>query len=317
MNLRVLLPIFGTIIMVCLLACTRFVSAVPSPPPDNTEAQRVVIYEYLRDLGKSHEYAESYSIAFVFGTSGGKSDTEAAEFAKTIADSAVGEESAQAPSGLAATDGQATQPIQSPPSAESADGPTVPRRNNPVRVAIPSEHPPGLITSKELSERGIDVGQLESLIHQALNSRRSRRGLSPLERDDRLAALAKEHSVDMALTGFFRHVNPKGLDPTDRADRAGYSCVKDYGAFYTEGVAENILYTSVYSSTVVNYRLFGAVKSERYNWHSQSELVSEIVESWMNSPGHRGNILDRTYDRAGLGVAITSEGKVYVTQNFC
>ncbi len=37
----------------------------------------------------------------------------------------------------------------------------------------------------------------------------------------------------------------------------------------------------------------------------------------MNSPGHRENILTEIYDREGIGVEITDDHKVYVTQNFC
>ena len=37
----------------------------------------------------------------------------------------------------------------------------------------------------------------------------------------------------------------------------------------------------------------------------------------MNSPGHRENILTGVFDREGIGVEITQDYKVYVTQNFC
>lgn len=42
-----------------------------------------------------------------------------------------------------------------------------------------------------------------------------------------------------------------------------------------------------------------------------------MVDSWMNSPGHRANILNPDYDRAGIGVAVDAEEAVYATQNFC
>jgi len=37
----------------------------------------------------------------------------------------------------------------------------------------------------------------------------------------------------------------------------------------------------------------------------------------MNIPGHRKNILTSTYDKEGMGIAIGSDGKVLITQNFC
>ena len=43
----------------------------------------------------------------------------------------------------------------------------------------------------------------------------------------------------------------------------------------------------------------------------------DTVDGWMASPGHRENILTPTYDRLGAGMAISSGGELYATQNFC
>jgi uncharacterized protein YkwD len=50
---------------------------------------------------------------------------------------------------------------------------------------------------------------------------------------------------------------------------------------------------------------------------TMEEIASQVVNGWMNSPGHRENILNARYDREGIGIAVSSDGKVYVTQNFC
>ena len=55
-----------------------------------------------------------------------------------------------------------------------------------------------------------------------------------------------------------------------------------------------------------------------YNWLEDEEAVAkELVNGWMDSPGHRENILDRQYGRIRVGVVINSAEDIYSTQNFC
>ena len=78
------------------------------------------------------------------------------------------------------------------------------------------------------------------------------------------------------------------------------------------GLAENIAQHCTYTS----YSMSGAWTS--YSWHdSEKELAKEIVDGWMESPGHRKNILTGAYDKIGVGVSISDSEKVYATQNFC
>lgn len=77
------------------------------------------------------------------------------------------------------------------------------------------------------------IEYMERLVHTLINQERARYGLLPLSFDDRIALIAREHSQDMATRSFFEHVNPDGEDPTDRANRNGYSCRKNYGSYYT------------------------------------------------------------------------------------
>ena len=157
----------------------------------------------------------------------------------------------------------------------------------------------------------IDTRTLERLIHERTNEQRPQRQLSTLAYDEDLVIIARGHSRDMAETDFFAHTNPRGQDATDRARAVGYGCRKDYGSYYTDGVAENIFQAWLYSSAVeVGYQ---TIK----NWTTQAELAVNIVDGWMESPGHRQNILEETYDREGIGLSITRDDKVFVTQNFC
>lgn len=145
-------------------------------------------------------------------------------------------------------------------------------------------------------EAAARVSELELKVHTGINAERIKNGGSPLKWEDQLASVARAHSDDMTSRGYFSHDTPEGLGPSDRIDRAGYSCWK--GSHY--GVAENI--TVELASGNLDH------------------LAAEAVQSWMNSPGHRTNLLGRQYDRTGIGASFgTWRGykAVYLTQVFC
>lgn len=133
-----------------------------------------------------------------------------------------------------------------------------------------------------------------------------------LSQDSKLTDIARFHSKDMSERDYFSHYTPEGWDPTDRGLKQGYICHKSLGGgYYMEGIAENLAQHWLYTS----YMIKGVTTS--YNWHSEESLAREIVNGWMNSAGHRQNILTSTYDRIGIGIAISDEHAVYATQNFC
>lgn len=162
-----------------------------------------------------------------------------------------------------------------------------------------------------LGKPEINTTELEMEIHNLVNNERVERGLAILGYDQVLSDIARTHSIDMGLNGYFDHVNLKGQDPSARANAAGYSCYKNYGSYYTEGIAENIHQDNLYSSVTT----YNGIPS--YDWNNQSEIAVSTVDSWMNSPGHRKNILTASYDKEGIGVFIAADDKVYITQNFC
>lgn len=127
---------------------------------------------------------------------------------------------------------------------------------------------------------------------------RGAHGLPPLARDPALDLIAQMHAEDMAARNYHSHTTlDSALGPAGRASQAGYDCFKDYGVFYTRGVAENI-----------------AWRSPGYYAEWQG---AHFVETWMESPGHRENILDPSYDRMGVGVAVGGNDQVFGVQNFC
>ncbi|HLF03875.1 MAG TPA: CAP domain-containing protein, partial [Dehalococcoidia bacterium] len=96
---------------------------------------------------------------------------------------------------------------------------------------------------------------MEGQIHVLVNDERRRAALTVLTLDSKLSDVARAHSSDMAMHSFFDHDNPSGQSPSSRAANAGYKCFKDYGTYYTEGIAENIFQTWLRSSTTYMYGL--------------------------------------------------------------
>ncbi len=200
-------------------------------------------------------------------------------------------------------------PTPIPPSPTPTPEPTATPAPTPTSTPIP---PTPTVSPIQKRASTIDVLQLEALTHDLINAQRLEQGIHPLDHIEKIRVIARSHSEDMASRNFFSHDSPEGLDPSDRGQRAGYDCRKDYGSYFTYGLAENIhqgwLFDSFQSSRGIRVN---------FDWMSLEELARSAVNGWMNSSGHRQNILDSSYDRAGIGVAIADDGKVFFTQNFC
>ena len=113
-----------------------------------------------------------------------------------------------------------------------------------------------------------------------LNSDRSRYNLPPLTIDPALCRIARIKSQDMLTNGYFSHTSPTYGDVRDMLTHFGYA----YSA-----AGENI---------------------------ARHATLEKTQAAFLSSPGHRRNIMSRAYDKVGLGIALTAEGYVYVTQIF-
>ncbi|MDH6137007.1 uncharacterized protein YkwD [Kitasatospora sp. MAA4] len=112
-----------------------------------------------------------------------------------------------------------------------------------------------------------------------VNQDRRQVGCGPLTADRRLDALAQRHSDDMAARGFFAHTDPDGRSPWDRARAASIG--------YLGG--ENI---------------------------ARGQPTPEaVVSAWMDSPGHRANLLDCRFTTLGTGLH-QGAGGPWWTQDF-
>ena len=167
-----------------------------------------------------------------------------------------------------------------------------------LRQLIPqlSDEPREEREARARMEAGARVAELELKVHAGINAERTKQGGLPLKWDEGLASVARAHSDDMTRRRYFSHDTPEGLDPTDRLHRAGLDCRKGY----RYGIAENI-----------------AIETTLGNL---DRTAAEAVQSWMNSPGHRTNLLGAQYDQTGVGASFgTWRGyrAVYLTQVFC
>ncbi|MFD3548769.1 CAP domain-containing protein [Streptomyces sp. NPDC058655] len=111
-----------------------------------------------------------------------------------------------------------------------------------------------------------------------VNQERAAAGCPALTVNAKLTKAAQDHSADMAAHGNMSHTGSDGSDPGARITRAGYQW-RTYG--------ENVAYG------------YGS--------------AAKVMEGWMNSPGHKRNILDCSYKEIGIGLAQPGQ---YWTQNF-
>jgi uncharacterized protein YkwD len=153
---------------------------------------------------------------------------------------------------------------------------------------------------------------IELLVHKFTNEQRVMNGLDPVKFDFEISDIARLHSNDMSNQNYFAHENLDGFDASDRARDAGYRCFKWIGNSYYLGLSENIFRGNLYDSM----QLLGEVPVS-YNWLTNEEISHIAVDGWMNSEGHRKNILNSNFDQEGIGVFIDYKDRVYVTQNFC
>lgn len=165
-------------------------------------------------------------------------------------------------------------------------------------------------TLPQKTRPALRIAQLEKEIHILINEERKKHHLSALSWNNALSAIARKHSSDMAKRNYFSHFSPEGHDFMYRYKQGGYSCaLPSEGRIYLG--AENIFQNNLYD------RIVYVNNVAHYDWNSMAEIADTTVQGWMNSPGHRKNILTPQWKSEGIGVAVSPDDKVYITQNFC
>ncbi len=126
-----------------------------------------------------------------------------------------------------------------------------------------------------------DYAAFQKRVVELVNAERAKNGLKPLTMNAQVNKTATLKSQDMAKLGYFDHNSPTYGSPFDM--------MKKYG---------------------ISYRTAGE------NIAMGQTTPEQVMKGWMNSPGHRANILKASFTQIGVGVAKNSSGRLYWTQQF-
>lgn len=178
-----------------------------------------------------------------------------------------------------------TQPSQSPTStprptpttSPSSTNPSSGQLPNPTATPIPTATPTPTPTPTPIPR---DTKSIEQRIFELTNERRAENGVRALTWSEEIAVVARSHSQDMVTRNYFNHNSPEGVTPFQRLTIGGIS----------------------YSTAGENIATAGT-----------AEL---IMNAWMNSPGHKANILNGAFGKIGIGVVGNAKYGLMATQNF-
>ena len=134
---------------------------------------------------------------------------------------------------------------------------------------------------QNVTETVSSVNSMEKQVASLTNSKRKAAGLGSLTLDSQLSKLARMKAEDMAKKGYFSHTSPTYGSALDM--------MKKYG---------------------VSYRTAGE------NIAKGQKTPEAVMKGWMNSSGHRANILNSAYSHIGVGYAKDSKGNTYWVQIF-
>jgi uncharacterized protein YkwD len=122
---------------------------------------------------------------------------------------------------------------------------------------------------------------MEEAVVRLVNEARSKAGCQPLAVDARLATAARAHSMDMAVHNYFSHTTPQGVTVGTRVTNSGYRW-----SLVGENIAEG------------------------------QRDANAVMRAWLNSPGHRANILNCRFRNIGVGLAFGARHTPVWTQDF-
>lgn len=131
--------------------------------------------------------------------------------------------------------------------------------------------------AKQATPAVSDIDAIEQQVVELTNKERAKYGLSALAMDKPLMAAAREKSQDMQVNNYFSHTSPTFGSPFDRLKALGIS-----------------------------------YKSAGENIAKGQTSAAQVVEAWMNSEGHRANILNKDFTHIGVGYV--KQGHVWTQQ---
>ncbi|CAM5448208.1 hypothetical protein SCANM63S_01333 [Streptomyces canarius] len=211
-----------------------------------------------------------------FGTDSGPAETREATAARTAGAPVV---DLAEPSAVETSSSPSASPSPSPttkkPGASKSPRPTRKSATPRAEPAAPTTPRASRTPQAQPAPTGT-VAQVVALV----NKERAAAGCGPVTEDPQLDKAAQGHSDDMAARGFFYHTDPDGDGPGERITAAGYRW-----STYGENIAKG------------------------------QQTPQAVMDSWMNSPGHRANILNCAFKDIGVG-AHDGSGGPWWTQAF-
>lgn len=194
----------------------------------------------------------------------------------------LGDEGAQPPVEVPVQADAPADPVEQPVAQPIAEAPADPvtEAAPPVQpqpqqpVQPPAAEPTGAPAPSDSTAPSGAVAEVLALV----NKERAAVGCPVLTVNEKLTKAAQDHSEDMAAHSNMSHTGSDGSDPGQRITRAGYQWTT-----YAENVA--------------------------YGYPT----AAKVMEGWMNSPGHKRNILDCNVKEIGIGLAQPGQ---YWTQDF-
>ncbi|MFF3616380.1 CAP domain-containing protein [Streptomyces sp. NPDC002580] len=233
---------------------------------------------------------------YALGGGGGSSDNAQAASSPSSVETQQGGTSGSAESrdpGATSRDAdRAASPVPAPTASSPSAAPATTEPSKKQPSAEPTEatkapeaqapEPSKTETKAPVEKAPVTVSAeaaAEAEVLKLVNDERAKVGCSPVAANSALADLAQTFSEDMAARDFFDHTDPTGLSPWDRAAKAGISSLG----------GENIA-------------------------RGQADAAA-VMEAWMNSPGHKANILNCDFKTLGVGAHFGSGGPWW-TQDF-
>ena len=157
-------------------------------------------------------------------------------------------------------------PIQQPVKTPAQQPVAAPVQQKPVQVPAAPAPQPTAPVNDQTPAVSAQVSTFEQQVVDLTNQERTKRGLPALTLDTDLSKAARAKSLDMKTQGYFNHTSPTYGSPFDM--------MKQFGISF-RGAGENIA--------------------------MGQRSPQEVMNAWMNSQGHRANILNSSFTHIGVG----------------
>ncbi|MEA4989133.1 MAG: CAP domain-containing protein [Anaerovorax sp.] len=169
-----------------------------------------------------------------------------------------------------------TAPAEQPKAAKPVEQPKATAPAEQPKTTVQAEQPKTTAPTENAS-----IGTYEQQVVTLVNQERAKQGLSPLTLNTKLSSVAETKAADMRDKNYFSHTSPTYGSPFDM--------MKQFGISY---------------------------KSAGENIAMGQKTPESVMNGWMNSEGHRANILNANYTEIGVGYVTDSKGNTYWVQMF-